>query len=422
MTTSVVAPPTPCFLPLTNHRPGCKKRFVKVARYDSGKLDKATRTPSGGIKVPATITRIGVLRYRMADGSERFELRPPEEVFAADSLSSLAHAPVTDGHKGRVTPENWKAVAIGHVGENVTHNDSHVSANLVIDDLGGIGAIDSGERKDLSAGYYCEFDPTPGVFNGERYDGIQREIRYNHVAILPVGTGRAGPSATLHLDANDACEVHSEPSNRLEPTPMKTIRIDGQDYEIGSDAHFAKLDAMHKAELAKVRAEADTATGRADSADKTIATLRAELAAAKDPKVIQDAANVRARVIVQARKVLGQRFDDTGKTPTDMIVAMLTKMDPSFDPKGKSDDYIMGAFAAMFAAKFSSDPEEAPEGAPEGAPAPGVAHDSIHGARAGLNGKAPTDPTPNAAKSLDAMRNDARDAYKRPLRMSLDAK
>ena len=70
--------------------------------------------------VPATVTRVGVLEYEDADGTRWGELRTEEEVFAAASLATLRGAPLTDLHPSRlVTPETWKRVAIGHVGDDV---------------------------------------------------------------------------------------------------------------------------------------------------------------------------------------------------------------------------------------------------------------------------------------------------------------
>jgi hypothetical protein len=54
--------------------------------------------------------------------------------------------------------------------------------------------IDSG-KKELSIGYRCLYDLTPGVYNGQQYDAVQREIRGNHLAL--VEEGRAGPEVAV---------------------------------------------------------------------------------------------------------------------------------------------------------------------------------------------------------------------------------
>ncbi|MES1986804.1 MAG: DUF2213 domain-containing protein, partial [Pseudomonadota bacterium] len=49
------------------------------------------------------------------------------------------------------------------------------------------GKIESDEKIELSMGYTCVYDFTSGIFNGERYDAIQREIRANHIALVDQG-------------------------------------------------------------------------------------------------------------------------------------------------------------------------------------------------------------------------------------------
>ncbi|KKL41024.1 hypothetical protein LCGC14_2367830, partial [marine sediment metagenome] len=42
-------------------------------------------------------------------------------------------------------------------------------------DADAIRNIEAGKVQ-LSCGYSCDFDPTPGEIDGEKYDGIQRNI------------------------------------------------------------------------------------------------------------------------------------------------------------------------------------------------------------------------------------------------------
>src|ERR1700760_383647 len=92
-------------------------KWTRAVRLDlgSGEFTETKTTPQGGLAVRANLTRTGVFEYRQPDGSTRREYRPPEEVFAPDSLATLAHATMTEEHPTKVTPGNWKAVSIGHV-------------------------------------------------------------------------------------------------------------------------------------------------------------------------------------------------------------------------------------------------------------------------------------------------------------------
>jgi hypothetical protein len=182
-------------------------------RFDAGRLGKIERTPQGGARIPAALTRTGVLNYLNADGSTRRELRPPEEVFRQDSLATLRSATVTEGHAAWITPENYQTHTRGHVAESSVREDGGlVAAELVVQASDSLKRIDTRELTELSAGYTCDFDPTPGEWQGQRYDGVQRNIRYNHVALLPAGTGRAGRECGLRLDSAAAICVDEFPA------------------------------------------------------------------------------------------------------------------------------------------------------------------------------------------------------------------
>ena len=58
-----------------------------------------------------------------------------------------------------------------------------------------IAMIESGEMRELSSAY--RYDPvmTPGVYMGQKYDGVMTNIRANHVAL--VEAGRAGSDVVV---------------------------------------------------------------------------------------------------------------------------------------------------------------------------------------------------------------------------------
>jgi uncharacterized protein len=198
---------------------------ITIRRLDAGRLGKASRTPQGGVRVAASLTRTGVLPYRQPDGSSRLEYRPATEVFRADSLASLDSAPITRGHAAWITPDNWRDHSLGHVVEGSARKDGAlIAAELVIQDNEGMARIDASELGEVSMGYTCDFDPTPGTSpEGERYDGVQRNIRYNHVALLPSGAGRAGRDVALRLDALDVVETRSD---AIDPDAAQRVMIE----------------------------------------------------------------------------------------------------------------------------------------------------------------------------------------------------
>jgi hypothetical protein len=166
-------------------------------------LSKAQRTPGGGARIPAVVTRSGVFEYTQTDGTIVREYRPPDEVAKADSLASLCDAPVTYMHPAKpVDATSWRAVSVGHVSGDPKPGAEGVATALVVNDADTLAKIDGGiEAVEVSCGYSVEIDATPGVTpSGERYDRIQRQITYNHVAIGPKDWGRQGGAVSLRLD------------------------------------------------------------------------------------------------------------------------------------------------------------------------------------------------------------------------------
>lgn len=356
-------------------------------RLDRARLGKVERTSVGGARVPARLTRTGVLTYVNPDGTRRRELRLEEEVFKADSVATLDAVPVIDikDHTGLVTPATWRKVALGHV-VGPKREGSFLTSDLVIQDQDTLDAIESGERTEISCGYKCRLDFTPGVHDGVAYDCVQRDIRYNHVALCPPNRGRAGPEVGLRLDERSPPwgVSHDEQEDVL----MKTIRLDGRDYEVGSDAHLQKLEEMHKAEVTQVRTDAkteldktleqhksavadfqkrlDKADGERDAAKAEADTARADAKrtreAADEEKVTmkrEEAKRIakRIRLLRLAMRFFGEKEDPDeekmdGMADREIMLAAIKKSSPRMDAKeleGKSDDYVEARFDAACA-------------------------------------------------------------------------
>jgi uncharacterized protein len=244
-----------------------------VVRFDFvGDLGKFSRTQVGGLRVPARLTRIGVLEYRLHDGTIRRELRHPDEVFNADSLATLAGATVTDleHHRGLIDVSGWKDATLGHT-ENARQDGKFIAAELLINDSAAIADLENGRLHDISCGYSCKLDFTPGVYEGERYDAIQRRIRYNHVAVLPKGKGRAGTDVALRLDAKDARDagvcVAGNDEHQEERMEKVFIKLDGKNVEEGSKEHITHLETALTTATQKWETEKSELTTRCDKAE-----------------------------------------------------------------------------------------------------------------------------------------------------------
>lgn len=341
------------------------------------------------------MTRTGVLTYRRADGTLIRELRHPDQVFAADSLATLRDASVTIGHPGNgqtwVGPDNASELEVGVV-HDATPQGEFVSSRLSVRRADAIRRVDSKELIEVSCGYDCAIDPTPGVYNGQPYDQQQTAIRYNHVALLGAGKGRAGRDVRLRVDSADAVieetpdlsaiaqlqlntthigvvngvqwgtgapattgvlststttsqiitqqpaaqATHAETrADEGETMTVRKVRVDGVEYEVPETA-ASMLD--------KLIAEREANKKRADAAEGERDVMREQLATAQNPTNLSQL--VRARVDLEraASSVLGADSRCDSLSDRQVREKVLSVVSPAFKVEGRSDDAITAAF------------------------------------------------------------------------------
>jgi hypothetical protein len=273
--------------------------------------------------------------------------RPEDEVFDDTALGSLTNKPVTIGHPPKgVNATNWKKHAVGNTGETSQAIGKFVHVPLVLQDADAIGEVESGIVKELSYGYTCDIEFTPGKTpEGEEYDAVQKHIRGNHLAI--VKSGRAGSE----------CRIGDE-DNKM---TLKTITVDGIPVEVTDagamviktlqdrngqlTADNLKMVADHQAALAAKDAEVKAAVSAKDT---ELGKQAAEIADLKT-KVLDDAAiekrvKDRAEVIGKAKAILGKDIDFTGKSVEEVRrLTVATKLGDEA-VKDRSDDYVLALF------------------------------------------------------------------------------
>jgi len=332
------------------------------------------RTTEGFLIGRAIVTCVGVFNYRNTDGSITRELRLPEEVFDMTSLETLKLKPLTEDHPTEmVTSENVKTYQVGNLGGNPSRtvqdrnwngytepedltDGFHVAVDMVVQEAGAIQSVLQGKAA-LSMGYNCDLEQAEpdAVWCGQAYDKIQRRIRYNHCAI--VDSARAGDAAKIRLDSADAVLIpHSD--HRQQEEPMKTIKLDGVDYQAeapvivklsqetnrADTAEKLAKDTADKAskDLSAMEAERDTLKEKLDAKEKELADAKA---LALDPAKL-DAA-------VQAKLILRETAQKAGvETKADMSdldlkKAVITKVFPNAKLDGRDEVYIQARFDAV---------------------------------------------------------------------------
>lgn len=172
-----------------------------VQRYDRGTImARPHKRSDGSILFEARVAKPGILVYRDSLGRERRELLLEEDLNNVDSLASLGRAPVTLEHPDEdVSPDNFAELGVGDVDSFVKAADGFVTVKLAVRRRDALDAIDRG-KNEISPGYRVRIEETSGthpVFG--KFDAIQRQREYNHVAI--VDAARGGRDIRLRTDA-----------------------------------------------------------------------------------------------------------------------------------------------------------------------------------------------------------------------------
>jgi uncharacterized protein len=319
-----------------------------IQLFDRSPLPEGIRRDgAGNLIVPdAVVARSGIYDYAGFElGKPEMRrvrvFRPPDEVFNRDTMRSLAGVPVTIRHPSElVDTKNWREHAKGETSsDDIVRDGEAVKVPFIVRDEAAIADIEDGLHE-LSPGYTAVIDWTAGeTEQGEAYDAVARNIRYNHLAI--VDRARGGSSCRIGDEKPEGNKVST-----------KIILVDGLQVEVTEAAERAILKLQDQAKELQTKLS-DTETKLAD-AEKAKGTLEGEKAAletklkdASDPAVLQKAAAERSELCGKAKAIVPNIVTD-GKSDADIRKEVVSaKLGDA--AKDFGDDQIAGAFATLAA-------------------------------------------------------------------------
>lgn len=294
--------------------------FDRLSLGPAAEIAGARPLGNGALVVQARAARAGNVQVYRGDEVARPDLaqvriyRDPDEIFRPESLRSFGHKPVTLDHPPEaVTPRTWRGVARGHVGDEVVRDGEFVRIPMLLADSAAIAAVQGG-RREVSVGYTCDLDWTPGTApDGTPYDARQTMVVVDHVAI--VVQGRAGPE----------CRIGD-------------------------------------ADLARRLAEAE---GRAQAAETALAQRDGEVAALRarvpDIAALDALAAERGALVAQARRILGDAFEPAGLDADAIRRAAVARALGEAEAGGMGAAAIEGAFRVIAAGPRHASAAHAPD-------------------------------------------------------------
>lgn len=335
---------------------------------DAVAVSGTRRTADGYLVAEARSVRTGIQLYAGHEvGKPEMPVvrvyRPADQVFAADSLQSFTHAPVTMDHPAEaVTADNWKQLAVGEVSTAAKKDGEWVHLPLILKDAAAIQAVESGKRE-LSAGYTCELVWGDGAApDGQAFDAQQSNIKINHLAI--VDRARAGSKARIGDGAKSwgAAPVTNDQPEKDEIMNLKTVTVDGIPVEVTDQG------ATVIATLQQRLSDATTKMSTADAAhvaalaakDAELAKKDAEIDALKakvlDDKALDAKVQARGDLIATANKIAKDVKTD-GLSDADIRKAVVVAKLGDTALAGKTEAYIDARFDILAdEAKANVDP------------------------------------------------------------------
>lgn len=333
-----------------------------VARADDAAASTGTVVPGhrvlgdGSLAVPIRISRTGILEYTYEDGTISREYRSPEEVFDPRSLDSFRGITLTSLHPDadvypteNVDPTNWDSLSIGHIGDHVFQDGEYVGGEAIIKDAQAIDDIRSGKAREASAGYSCGIVDEPGVApDGQHYDALQVGIQANHVALGPTNWGRSGNDVRLYLDAKhgQARRVDSKRKVQNSMTPEELLAAYNK-CQADLAAATTKITEL-EAQVAAAKG-VEPATNTDDDAEEEEDPSVADASKTDGKKMIkrmtadQMFAKIerKATIVAKVRSITkNDSFEAGALTDRECIVVGLKHLEPKFDGKNKSTEYL----------------------------------------------------------------------------------
>lgn len=215
-------------------------------------------------------------------------LRPEDELFKEKTINSFNMLPITIGHAllgskdEGLTPPEEKGIE-GTTGEHAKRTGDKMTNTIKLYSERIKDEINNG-KKELSAGYFCDFMPESGTYQGRHYDYVQRNIDGNHIALVEKGRNGSDvrvmdsaeglqPSRQFVCDAMEIGNIEEQ-----EDLSSKNHGNGGQDAATGKENETMDKREVIREIMAVAAKPADQFQGGEEEREETIAKLAEKIA------------------------------------------------------------------------------------------------------------------------------------------------
>lgn len=270
---------------------------------------------TGFLRCTAAILCPGVMTYQRAEledanppeGLQQIRMYvSPEELAAPEGIATLEGMPAVVGH-------TWQQAGAltncGNIAGTPFIADGHLMAGILVTDPEAVRRTmlpdgDPAKLVEISSAGDWSIIWEPGIApDGQAYDGLFVKLRYNHVALLPPGAGRAGASVRI-INEKEVTKMSDFTRVQLPATKgrkARAIRVLNEDVPVLEEAMAENEEVAKTAitpeqlqealdELTTLRDETKVKTDRIAELEGMINEYKAQLEAAMSPAAVEAAA------------------------------------------------------------------------------------------------------------------------------------
>lgn len=333
---------------------------------------KWVETPDGFLRCKARILAERVMPYHVSELEELPEditsdlvnmYVPGDAMQDGEAIHSLEGAQITIGDHQWLSPDNSQEFSRGHVAgtpmiEDVNGN-KYITCDLLVTHPDAIDQIKSGECPEISAAYLADTIFEPGNYGDHPYDAKQVNLRFNHIAVIPAGHGRAGQDVRI-LNKKKGEQAMAEENKLFRVQLKNTGKFINTDEE-GAGA-IEEEKSMSSAGLDKAMSELEEKNAELESVKSEVEDLKGQLSVYKEKldallaeETIEHAAAGMLEEAGEAGEIIENMVDEEkkeeiknslkGKFGNSLHAAVLAAV--GVNTEGMSSDAIRGAFKAQ---------------------------------------------------------------------------
>lgn len=268
---------------------------------------------TGFLRCTAAILCPGVMVYQRAEledanppeGMQQIRMYvSPEELAAPEGIATLEGMPAVVGH-------TWQQAgalsSCGNIAGAPRIDGDHLVADILITDPEAVRRTmlpdgDPSRLQEISSAGEWQIIWQPGISpDGQAYDGLFVKLRYNHVALLPPGAGRAGASVRI-INEKEATKMEfTRVQLRMAGGKLRFVRVANEDVNALEEAMTENEEVAKSAitpdqlqaaldELQTLKDETKVKTDRIAELEGMINEYKAQLDAALSPAAVEAAA------------------------------------------------------------------------------------------------------------------------------------